>query len=149
MPRRNTHLAITAIRGGAAAYLVAQEAGSSDAFPEILGGVAGALATAMVPDAIEPATSPSHRDSGHSVAVAGLISMVVPPCRRFAGNCRESAEASRALATQPDIQPGERANHQFSKLASSFVAGFAVGLPVGVLSHLGADALTPTSLPIT
>jgi hypothetical protein len=146
MPGRNTHLVIAAICGGAAAYLVAREAGSSDAFPEILGGVAGAFVTAMVPDAIDPATSPSHRASGHSVAVAGLVSRAVPPCCRFATRCRKSAETFRDFAAQPDIQPGERANHQFSELASRFVAGFAIGLPVGFLSHIGADATTPRGL---
>ena len=146
MPRRNAHLAIAACCGAVAAYLVAKEAGSSDPFPEIVGGALGALATAMVPDAIDPATSPSHRASGHSVAIAGLVSMTVPPCRRFAAECRESAETFRGLASGPGIQPADRANHQFSELASRFAAGFAVGLPVGVLSHLGADAFTPSGL---
>ena len=148
MPRRNAHLVIAACCGAGAAYLIAKEAGSSDAFPEILGGALGAMATAMLPDALDPATSPSHRAGGHSLAVAGLVSMAVPPCRRFADDCRGSAETSRRLAAQPGIQPGDRANHQINELTSRFVAGFAVGLPVGILSHLGADALTPRSLPI-
>lgn len=148
MPRRNVHLLIAACCGAGAAYLVAREAGSSDPLPEILGGALGALATAMVPDAIDPATSPSHRASGHSVAVAGLVSMAVPRCRRFAAECRESAETFRGLAAGPGIQPGVRANHQFSELASRFAAGFAVGLPVGFLSHVGADAFTPSGLPL-
>lgn len=102
----------------------------------------------MVPDAIDPAASPSHWSNGQSVAVAGLISMAVPTCRRFAAECRESAERFRDLAAGPGIQPGERANHQCSELASRFAAGFAVGLPVGFLSHLGADAFMPGGLPI-
>jgi len=146
MPRRNAHLTIAAICGGATAYFDAKRAGSSDPFPEILGGIAGALATAMVPDALDPATSPSHRGSGHSVAFAGLISMAVPPCRRFAASCRNDAEAFRELTAQPEARPGERANHQFSELASRFAAGFAVGLPIGLLSHPGADATTPRGL---
>ncbi len=146
MPRRNAHLAIAAVCGGVAAYFVATEAGSSDPFPEILGGILGALATAMVPDAIDPATSPSHRGSGHSVAFAGLVSLAIQPCRRFAARCRNDAETFRSLAAQAEARPGEQADHQFSELASRFAAGVAVGLPVGLLSHLGADATTPRGL---
>lgn len=148
MPRRNAHLVIAACCGAGAAYLIAKEAGSSDAFPEILGGAMGAMATAMLPDALDPATSPLHRASGHGLAVVGLVSMAVSPCRRFAAECRESAETFRGLAAGSGIQPGEHANLQFSELASRFAAGFAVGLPVGFLSHLGADAFTPSGLRI-
>ena len=148
MPRRNSHLVIAACCGAGTAYLLAKEAGSSDPFPEVLGGAMGAMATAMLPDVLDPATSPSHRASGHSLAVAGLISMAVPPCRSFAVECRASAETLRGLAAQPDIQPDQRADHQLSELASRFAAGFAVGLPVGILSHLGADGFTPSGLPL-
>src|SRR5262245_59678413 len=146
MPRRNTHLVIAAISGAAVAYAIAREAGSSDPFPEILGGALGVLATAMLPDALDPATSPLHHASGHSLALGVLVSKVLPTCRRFSADCRSSAETSRGLAARPDLQPSERSNHQLSELAARFAAGFAVGLPIGFLSHLGADATTRRGL---
>jgi len=147
MPRRNTHIAIAAISGAAVAYLLAKRAGSSDLLPELLGGALGAAATAMLPDIFEPATSPSHRAGAHSLAAGGLISLGLNSCVRFSEARRADAESRRVLAARSTTSH-ERNGHQVREFLCRVASGAAIGLPVGYLSHLAADAGTPRGLPL-
>jgi membrane-bound metal-dependent hydrolase YbcI (DUF457 family) len=148
MPRRGTHQVISAICGAAFAYAEAKQAGTTDPFWETLGGGLAGLVTGTTPDDLEPATSPCHRASAHSIAAAGLVTLSLPPLRRFAADCRKSAAEFRALGARFDLAPTERNNYAISEALSSLAAGFATGLPAGYLSHLGADAFTPRGLPL-
>lgn len=80
----------------------------------LFGGI-GFLCPSL-PDLLEPATSPNHRQVFHSVAMAALVRHVA-----FSAHVEK-------------LDPGTRAPLQAVALA--------------YLSHLGADATTPASLPL-
>lgn len=147
MPSRGTHQLIATIAGAALAYYEATQAGVEDPFFEVVGGGLAGWLTGTLPDEIEPALSHWHRAGAHSVAAGGLIACAVPSLRRFATECRRSAEQSRLLAQTTSLA-AVRQQNLTSEALSRLAAGFAAGLPAGYLSHLGADALTPRGIPL-
>lgn len=79
-----------------------------------------ALATATLPDLIEPATSPHHRQFFHSLAVAGLL-----------------AEGMRRVHEWEVENDGDL-----------FLKDTLMVIGASYLSHLAMDSTTPKGLPI-
>ena len=143
MPRKDTHLVVGALAGGVVTYLLAKHEGSKDPFMEAIGGALGGLTTACLPDWIEPAFTPSHRASAHSVAAGAGVSMLIPALRQFAIDSRKYAEtpAFKTLGAEA-VRPDE-----VTRMMNYLAAGAAVGLAVGYLAHLVLDGHTPAGLP--
>ena len=109
------------VAGSVAALFVAHRehvAGTSSGRP-IMAGLATALTTCL-PDILEPATSPNHRQFFHSVVWASLI----------------VAGMSKLREWQP-TEPGEILLKELVMCAAA-----------GYLIHLALDALTKKSLPL-
>ena len=87
MPRRATH----SVTGCAVGVLTAATLSSPGPGPgqllELVGGGTGGLVGGLMPDLLEPAHTPRHRGTAHSVAAAGFVFKVareeLAACRDF------------------------------------------------------------------
>lgn len=73
MPKRDVHVNTGMVCGAGLAMICAQNQKPEQFIIETLGGIAGGYIGGRLPDIIEPATSPRHRDSAHSIAAGGGI----------------------------------------------------------------------------
>lgn len=133
MPNGPTHRRMGALAGGVAALYHARDEPLRGACLETLGGVFGGVLGSMLPDRLDPPTSPRHRGAYHSVLLLIALSQLVLETQRSA--CR--ARAHKALrvglgAPEPT----------FASDAWLFASGFITGVQWGYLSHLGADLMT-------
>jgi membrane-bound metal-dependent hydrolase YbcI (DUF457 family) len=116
---------------------------------EVLGGIAGGLLGANLPDFIEPATSSYHRKFFHSytwglAVVGGTVQTEVTPAQFF----RNAAAAMQKQAAELSANGQPAAAERFAEFYFHFIAGAIKGLPAGYLSHLVCDATTPRGLPL-
>lgn len=139
MPDRTTHHVLGVVAGTAAAAFHARTELSDHHLLEVLGGAIGGLVGGQLPDWIEPATSPRHREAAHSVVL--LCVLVATRLASAQSTCREHARAADASALQG---PGAR----FQAGVWRALAGFLVGVQAGYVSHLVADGVTPAGLPL-
>jgi len=98
-----------------------------------------------LPDILEPALTPRHRDALHSVAagVAAGATMVAGWRERLL-NAATEADARAAAAPEGSW---ERLSEQVKSILWAALAGLLVGLAAGYLSHLALDAFTASSIP--
>lgn len=71
MPGRQTHVAVGILAGGGFAAYRAREQEQLSTFLEAVGGAIGGYIGGRLPDIIEPALWPGHRQFVHSVAAGG------------------------------------------------------------------------------
>jgi inner membrane protein len=125
MPNRSAHVLIGVgvgiVASGALGWMDRRSNGELVKLPALLGRVSlgaaiGGLA-AMLPDILEPATHPGHRQFFHSIVLLGAIIL-----------------GSYALGQRFDM--------------SALLKGFMLAAVVGYGSHLIADGLTPSGLPL-
>ena len=103
---------------------------------ELLGCWAGGVLGARLPDTLEPATNPHHRQAAHAVVVtAGAWAILVPKLRDLEGRCRVYA------AQMDSVAP-------LWALGARLLAGILRGLLPGYVSHMALDATTPMGLPL-
>ncbi len=105
----------------------------------------GALGGAM-PDLLEPATSPNHRDVCHGLIFTaavcfGLYALWAGTCRTRAAACDERA-ASLELGS--DARYHEEARADFWRALGALALGFAAGYA----SHVALDGGTPDGIPL-
>lgn len=83
MSKRRTHIAVGFGAGALAGWLAAHAQGRQASLSEILtwGGV-GSLGS-LLPDALEPATYPWHRDVAHSVVTLGAAAYLATQAPRL------------------------------------------------------------------
>ncbi len=147
MANGKTHRTIGTVAGVGAALYRARDLGSWPLLAEGLGGAAGGRVGGVLPDILEPATTPRHRGPMHSwLTASGLVTVVNRAVTEAQSRSRERAlqwEASFADATGLEaLIAGVAA------LFWRFVSGFVAGLQGGYVSHLGLDCVTPAGLPI-
>lgn len=112
------HAAISGI-GVAGILICLQHSNPQARLPHpLLGGVVAAL-TASLPDVLEPATSPNHRQFGHSVVFAAGLSVALREVYDWV----------------PDTPFGQ------------FVRDVLLSAGLAYLIHIGADATTARSIP--
>jgi len=139
MPSYHEHESLGFWLGGTAGLVATALSSPSpltlvDAAASFLGGGLAGRFGAAVPDGLEPATHPGHRGVAHSGAAAAL-------CGYGAAKAVQAAEQLQATASLPDMSPLER-------LMLRFAGAAVVGAPVGVVSHIAADASTPNGVPL-
>lgn len=146
MPNCRTHTLVGAAAGaGLAAYHARHEAPEHQLL-EIAGGVLGGDWGGRLPDILEPATSPCHRDLAHScLALFAAGALTLEEWRR---SCRERAEDYGRRRTDPALTSGARLLYTILELFWRFVAGVLTGLQAGYASHLVLDGCTPSGLPL-
>jgi inner membrane protein len=134
MASRDDHDTFGCLWGAAAAAAHAILRGEQITLPRLFGGAVGGVLGARMPDAIEPAKHPHHRQAFHSVAALGVVTV---------GGAKLSNTAA-------DVAAGIAATGGSGGevVATEFLVGFATGLPAGYASHLAADAGTPRGIPL-
>jgi membrane-bound metal-dependent hydrolase YbcI (DUF457 family) len=151
-----THRLVGAGTGAVVAGFRAKQQKDHHWWAEVAGGALGGYVGGQLPDLLEPAISPWHRDVAHSCTAGGAIIAMGNALAAFEAACRENAEKCRALPMeqQGDVfvfipaDPISRLLLSLFELLWRLAAGFANGLAAGYLSHLALDAVTPRSIPI-
>lgn len=148
MANRPTHDLFGGITGMGCAYLTLPTEPQSNGIVELVGGAVGGVAGSRIPDIIDPATMPNHRDVGHGIINAIVVgNFCWSNLSEWQAWCRARADecaACRARATD-DVA---RALYWIAEIFWRFVAGLLAGLIGGYASHLVLDATTPRSLPL-
>lgn len=146
MPNCRTHTLVGAAAGaGLAAYHARNEA-SEHRLLEIAGGVLGGVWGGRLPDILEPATSPCHRDLAHScLTLFAAGALTLEDWRR---SCRERAEDYRRRLEDPALTSAAQLLYTVVEFFWRFTAGVLTGVQVGYASHLVLDGCTPSGLPL-
>jgi membrane-bound metal-dependent hydrolase YbcI (DUF457 family) len=149
MPNGRTHGVIGAVVGGTAGAVAGKDQPDYARLVLVLAGTIGGAAGGLIPDKLEPAEHPHHRDFCHSLGfgtVAGCASAATLPSLRQ----MLFAEASRQRNMRLQLAPSDPNRFWLGvgELAVYVLYGALLGIVVGYLSHLAADALTPRSIPV-
>jgi len=113
---------------------------------EVAGGFLGGALGGMMPDVLEPATSPNHRKLAHSVVMLGTLTLA--RVVEWQTGCRRRAAEDAEVASSLLLGSKARADAELAAVVWSFFAGFIAGFVAGYASHLGLDATTLRSLPL-
>jgi hypothetical protein len=134
---------------GAALYHLRPEADPLEALLEVLGGAAGGYVASAIPDVLEPATSPNHRNVAHSVATATALAVKSrKPVSRYREGLRARADQHRATRRQPSTSTLQSIWHFLCECFYRLAAGAVSAVVPGYLSHLALDAMTPKGIPL-
>lgn len=146
MPNRYLHAQIGGSLGAATAILRAKDQPNDLIVAEVIGSTLSGVLGGLLPDFIEPATSPNHRKAAHSVTAGA--SLVFVQATGWQGECRRRAitEIEQASYLAPRSREHSRSN--LMALLWALLAGLIGGLIAGYASHLALDAMTPRSLPL-
>ncbi len=149
MPNARTHTRFGMTVGGVTAYaMVPKEAPTYQRAIETLGGLLGGYWGARLPDIIDPATSPNHRDIAHGLGTALVMGkLYMDRLPEWQASFRAKAEHYKVMAEAE--QDGLKA--VFLAIVSGFcfaIAGALAGLSLGFGSHLVLDFATPRCLPL-
>jgi uncharacterized membrane protein YfcA len=137
MPRRDTHVTVGVAAGAVWAYYHARNEHPVDQAVEVLGGAIGGWFGGLLPDVLDPPTTPRHRDMAHGLVLLLLVAFASLEAERRA--CRTRAEScSTAGNAAADLRP----------LVWRFIAGVLTGLQAGYVSHLVLDGNTKAALPL-
>lgn len=151
MPNRKAHVRVAAVTGAAAAGVAAATSKQSigACIVETGGGWIGGQFGGRLPDVLNPPTSPRHRAFAHSFAAGGgTAASMIAALQRAQSACRKRADRCHATRTRDDASFLEVVLGYLGELFWRLLAGFIAGLPVGYLSHLAMDSMTPAGLPI-
>jgi len=113
------------------------------------GALLGGYYASTLPDVIEPASSPRHRSSAHSIA---LLALLVHACK---DHIPSWIAVSRAAAWDAGVRrlSASRCSPEWysaglDEFLNGFAAGALLGAGTGYTSHLIADSFTPAGLPL-
>ncbi len=148
MPNARTHAVIGTGSGGLVAFLRSDDLPSEARIAMTLGGAVGGYAGGRLPDILEPAIHAWHRSFFHSAAAgAGVFQTAVVPINAWVAHLLAKAAGIRLLRLQLGPQHPDHATLRTQECGLYFLSGFVIGLPVGYLSHLIADAGTERGIP--
>jgi len=147
--RRQHAIAGAAAGAGAALFQVRPSAPPFETLLEALGGAGGGFVGSALPDLIEPATSPNHRDVAHSVAASTALTVkTARPFSFYREGLRARADDYAAKRRQSEVPRLEQLWYFLCECFYRLVAGAVSGLVPGYLSHLVLDAGTPKGIPL-
>ncbi len=146
MPKRVTHEIVGAASGAAFALFRVSDAPTSHALAEVLGGALGGWMGGALPDILEPATTPNHREVAHSVVAGGALTLA--RLAEWQATCRSEAKGCDARALTFALGSDARQRAEWDGLGWRFLAGLLAGFVAGYASHLMLDAVTPKGLPL-
>jgi membrane-bound metal-dependent hydrolase YbcI (DUF457 family) len=143
MPNCDYHRPVGATVGFGASLALALSAKSPRPGLEAVAGWFGGWVGGALPDIIDPPTSPRHRAIGHGILTACLgLTFSVVKLRHWQTALRQQADADTARAV------AEGRWFSFRATVGYILTGFLAGVIAGYLSHLAADAFTPSGLPL-
>lgn len=147
MPRRLTHVVTSSFMGTAVALTRSKGQPEAARIYETLGGFCGGYAGGRVPDILDCARTPNHRNHAHSATVcAGLI--------KISGKVLDSTQDtlrgwSEELSRQEALLPVNSVQRAFLAIVAALcriLTGAIAGFISGYLTHLALDGMTPRSL---
>lgn len=148
MPNGKTHAWAGAATGSAVAAYRGRQQPLVNVLIEILGGGVGGYLGGKVPDVLEPALHPGHRDFCHSWTAGGAVATGLTALARWETFCREqAAELRQRRLASPPTDPVTSFFLVLGEIFWTLAAGFVSGFGAGYLSHLALDAATPRRLP--
>ena len=146
MPNRGTHVGIALVAQLGVELLRKSVLSDDDRLQDVRQQSLGATCGGVLPDILEPALSPDHRQFAHGMIPAAAVAWFGQ------GKHREGCDALYVWAkSAPGLGEGVQSGSSQAELPRWFrfiVAGFFRALPVGYVSHLIADATTPRGLPM-
>jgi len=149
MPNRQTHTTIGIITGvGVTAYR-ARHQSDQNILLEMVGGGIGGYMSSRLPDVIEPASWPGHRQLAHSAATGAVIATTA---YKLIGEweewCRSKAEYYHNRKSDETINWFEKFLYALLEILLHIASGTLSGLSAGYLSHLILDGCSPNGLPV-
>lgn len=148
MSNRATHCFAGVSAGAVAAGCYADRQTVFNFLFEIAGGCAGGYLGARVPDWIDPATNPNHRNWGHGGGtVAGGIYLAHDTLLSWQRWLRTEAcryERMAEYAASDLAKLGYLMRASFLRAAAGMIAGFVAGY----VSHVALDFTTPMCIPL-
>ena len=147
MPNREVHVAAGIVCGGALAAICAEDQTPSQFVMETLGGLTGGYVGGRLPDILEPATSPRHREIAHSVVTGGsMIHLGRCQLLKWQQGCRKQADLARDRRREQMTGSLRELGFQLLEMFWRAFAGAIAGFLAGYVSHLVLDAVTPLSI---
>ncbi len=149
MPNKQTHVRVGTLTGyGFAAYR-AREQEPLNMLLEAIGGGIGGYIGGRLPDIIEPASWPGHRQLAHSaVTGVGIGIGGYKLLEQWEEWCRSEAERYRREKEQRTLSGLEEFLYILTDIVLHIAAGALNGLVAGYLSHLALDASTKKRIPL-
>lgn len=146
MPNRNDHIKYALGVQSLIEIFRSSRLSGDDRSWDIAGALLGATFGGVLPDLLEPASSPNHRQFAHGV----LPAMAVAWFGR--GEHQKGCDVLYAWANAAP-RPGDLAvlfnsQNETPRWLRFVIAGFFRAVPNGYATHLVADATTPRGLPL-
>ena len=149
MPNRETHAVIGALAGGGFAAYRAREQEQLNALMEIIGGAIGGHIGGRLPDIIEPAFWPGHRQFAHSVATgSGVAYSLYKLLEKWEEECCSKAEFYSDKRSDELVSWLQKFLYAILEIFFRIAAGIPGGLGIGYLSHLALDGTMQSGIPI-
>lgn len=146
MPNSETHKIVGGLAGLISLSLL-PPLSSGGGSATLVGRVAGGVVGGLLPDRLEPATSPRHRSTCHSATAGGMALTALDIARKIEAYLqRRSAEIRHEAQGQSDAVL--MFLQKVWAWVVEFFGGTAVGVVVGYVSHLIADMFTPAGIPV-
>ena len=148
MPSRQTHVKVGVLGGcGFAAYR-SREQDLPKMLLETIGGGVGGYFGSRLPDMIEPAMCPGHRQFAHSVAAgSGVAYSLYRLLEEWEKGCRSRAQYYGDKRNEEFASWFQKLSYAILEIFFRIVAGGLGGLGAGYISHLALDGRTPKGLP--
>ncbi len=147
MPGRNFHGTAGFAVGSITAFNRASHLAPEKQALEALGGGLGGYGGGRLPDWLEPARHPGHRDFFHSHFSGLLLTVGTTGLDSWQDWWRQEAFRFESLA-EASKDSWNRFGYTVMAFLCWIASGFLPGLVVGYMSHLALDAFTPRSLPV-
>lgn len=142
------HRRVGFVAGGATAWCAASGQPTHLRVVETIGGAMAGIVGAVMPDRLDPPTSPLHRSIGHGLVPIGAAGFwAIRNLKKWQRWLREQAQRfQQELNAETD--GGRRILLMLAMVACTLAAGAVAGFIGGYISHVALDALTPASLPV-
>jgi len=148
MPNRQVHVKVGVFSGcGLAAYR-SREQDLLKMFLETIGGGFGGYIGSKLPDIIEPASWPGHRQFAHSVTAGGSIACLYGLLERWEKYFRSQAKYYGDKKSEECVCWFQKFLYVIFEVLSCILAGSLGGLGAGYISHLVLDGRTAKGLPV-
>lgn len=144
MANGKAHRKTGLIVGTVAGAIAALDEDGAAFLAEVAGGALGGKFGGMMPDVLDPPTSPNHRGLAHGIIPAGaLFTWAMAELPGWQAELRNRAtHHAVAFRRTGDIQ------EFMMEMMLHALSGFLAGLIGGYASHLLMDARTPKGLPV-
>ncbi len=149
MPSRNVHKVVGAVVGATAALATARRMTQRRLLMAALGGAVFGAFGGQLPDIIEPADSPNHRNSFHSATTAvALSALTAKNVEAWQNRCYDAAEYFQWAKESNSANGVEEFLYSIMELTCEFAAGMFPGFAAGYVSHIVMDGHTAKGLPL-